>query len=402
MRVVLTNFGTTGDIEPFLALAAELRNHGHQPVLALSPYYADRVAQLNLTFAPVGPDLRQVQAEINRALMTILDPAVLSERIQGLSLQLALALPYILDDLREVCRSADVLVSGPAQPAARMVHDLTGIPFVSVYLVYLGDAGTYELPFQQASNSFVNSFRAEQGLSPLRDAMSHTGVPQQDALDPHSPELNLYAISRHVVPPSPSWPSHHHTTGYFFLDGQEWQPDPALVDFIASGPAPVVIDFGSMTHDDPEALTDVILESVRRAGCRAVLQQGWSGLGKRQLPDHVKAAGFVPHHWLFPKAACVVHHGATGTTAATYRAGVPAVFIPHAFEHPSNARIAQHIGIAGPAIPYTELTAERLSTALATTLNTEQYYQAAAAISRKIHSEHGVRTARQLIERLLY
>lgn len=402
MRVVLTNFGTTGDIEPFLALAVELQTHGHRPVLALSPYYADRVIQLGLTFVPIGPDLQHVQREINKTIATHPTHVTLSERMQRLSFRLAVALPYIFDDLREICRNADMLISGPAQPAARMIHDLTGIPFVSVYLVYLGNAGTYDLPFQEASNSFVNSFRTDLGLSPLRDALVHTGVPQEDALDPHSPDLNLYAVSRHVVPPSPTWPTHHHTTGYFFLDGQEWQPDQALNEFISNGSPPLVIDFGSMTHDNTEVLTDVILEAVRRTGYRAILQQGWSNLGKRQLPDYVKLVGFVPHNWLFPKAACVIHHGATGTTAATYRAGVPAVFVPHAFEHPSNARIAQRIGIAGPAIPYTELSADRLSEAIIATVNTEQYYQAAATISQKIQAEQGVRTARQLIERLLY
>jgi UDP:flavonoid glycosyltransferase YjiC (YdhE family) len=71
MRAVLTNFGTMGDVGPFLALAVELRAHGHEPLMALSPYYALRVAQLHLPFTPIGPDLQQVQNEINIAMTTI-------------------------------------------------------------------------------------------------------------------------------------------------------------------------------------------------------------------------------------------------------------------------------------------------------------------------------------------
>ena len=39
MHAVLTNFGSTGDILPFVALALELRRHGHRAVLALPPSF---------------------------------------------------------------------------------------------------------------------------------------------------------------------------------------------------------------------------------------------------------------------------------------------------------------------------------------------------------------------------
>ena len=64
MRAVLTNFGTTGDIQPFLALATELGRAGHKPIVALSPNFSSRAAELGFKFVPVGPDLQKVQSEI--------------------------------------------------------------------------------------------------------------------------------------------------------------------------------------------------------------------------------------------------------------------------------------------------------------------------------------------------
>jgi UDP:flavonoid glycosyltransferase YjiC (YdhE family) len=64
VRIVLTSFGTTGDIQPFLALAVELRRHQHDPILALSPNHAPRVTALGLPFVPIGPDLRDVQRDL--------------------------------------------------------------------------------------------------------------------------------------------------------------------------------------------------------------------------------------------------------------------------------------------------------------------------------------------------
>src|ERR1700752_4981592 len=55
MRAVLTSFGSTGDFEPFLALAIEMKRHGHEPVLAFLPHYAARAEKLGIEFVPTGP-----------------------------------------------------------------------------------------------------------------------------------------------------------------------------------------------------------------------------------------------------------------------------------------------------------------------------------------------------------
>jgi sterol 3beta-glucosyltransferase len=36
----------------------------------------------------------------------------------------------------------------------------------------------------------------------------------------------------------------------------------------------------------------------------------------------------VPHEWLFPQVAAVVHHGGAGTTATALRAGKPTIICP--------------------------------------------------------------------------
>src|SRR6185503_2604975 len=166
--------------------------------------------------------------------------------------------------------------------------------------------------------------------------------------DANSPQLALYAMSRHVFPPPPDWPAHYQMTGYFFFDDSSYEPYPELLEFLAAGEPPVVITFGSMTHDDPEAITELLLEAVGKVGCRTIIQQGWSGLAKREMPPGVHAAGFVPHAWLFPHASCVVHHGGPGTAAAAFRAGIPSIFVPHTFDQPIWADLAHDLGTVAP------------------------------------------------------
>jgi sterol 3beta-glucosyltransferase len=391
MRVVLTNFGTTGDVHPYVSLAVELQRHGHQPVLALSPYFESLVSHFGLEFIAVGPDLQQLQNDINQAMIARPEMSDSVDQMHALFAPLASALPSMFVELRDACKAADVLISGPMQPAARMVHELTGLPFVSVQVEHFGGGGTPA--FQQATVSLINPFRGQWGLPPLRDPLT---------TDANSPQLALYAMSRHVSPPPADWPPHYHMTGYFFLDNEGWQPDPALAEFIAAGEPPVVLTFGSMTHGDPRALTELMLEAVHRAGCRAIIQHGWSGLGGRDLPHNLYALGYVAYDWLFPRSACVVHHGGPGTAASVFRAGVPSLFVPHAWDQPIWADLAQGLGCAGPAIPFSRLTAERLAAAIAATLNTPHYHLAAAALGQKIRAEQGVKMARRLIEELVY
>jgi sterol 3beta-glucosyltransferase len=391
MRAVLTNFGTTGDLQPFLALAIELRRHGHEPVMAFSPHFAPRVARLGLNMIPIGPDLSETQNQVNALMMVEPDSAA---QLRSSFTPLVAALPQMFEELRAACQSADVLISGPVQPAARMVHETMGLPFVSVQVSHFGGIGTPAL--QEASASLINPFRLRHGLPPLQHPLT---------IDANSPQLALYAMSRHIRPPQADWPTHYHLTGFFFLDDEEEPSDPALHQFLAAGEPPVVVTFGSMsmTHGEPEALTDLLLKAVRLAGCRAIIQSGGEESRRHRLPPDVMTVGYVPHGWLFPQAACVVHHGGGGTAGAVFRSGVPSVFVPHGhlFDQHYWAALGLELGCAAASIPYSQLTAARLAAAISRTLADPHYSQAAAALGRKIAAEQGVRRARLLIEQLI-
>jgi sterol 3beta-glucosyltransferase len=391
MRAVITNFGSAGDVQPYLALIMEMRRHGHEVAFAFSPHFRSSIERHGVEFIPIGPDFQQMQYDIITTAVSTPNIDNSADHMYSLFEPLVAALPQMFDELSEACRNADVLISGPLQPASRMLHELTSIPFVSIQEAHFGGGGTPA--YQQATTALINPFRAQYGLPPLHHPLTH---------DANSPQLALYAISRHVLPPPPDWPPHYHMTGYFFFDDPSYQPYTELVEFLAAGEPPLVITFGSMTHDDPQAVTEVLLEAIEQVGCRAIIQQGWSGLARRQMPDKVHAAGFVPHTWLFPHASCVVHHGGGGTAAAAFRVGAPNVFVPHAADQPLWAQLAHEMGLTVPPIPFLELTAERLAAAITETLSEARYREVAARLREKIASEPGVKLAAELIEELVY
>jgi UDP:flavonoid glycosyltransferase YjiC (YdhE family) len=195
------------------------------------------------------------------------------------------------------------------------------------------------------------------------------------------------------------WPANCHLTGFFFLE-ESWTPDPELAQFMDSGDPPAVITFGSMPHLSPREVADIVIGAIRRVGRRAVVQRGWTGLRFETVTEAVRLAGFVPHQWLFPRAACVVHAGGAGTTAATVLAGAPSVVVPHMLDQFLWAALLYEQGCAADTIPYTELSASRLAAAIERALAPEARVRI-SKLSSEIRRENGTSAAADLIERYL-
>src|SRR5258707_15503756 len=55
-RVVVTAFGSLGDLHPYLAIALGLKSRGHEAVLVTSACYRRKVEALGLGFRAMRPD----------------------------------------------------------------------------------------------------------------------------------------------------------------------------------------------------------------------------------------------------------------------------------------------------------------------------------------------------------
>ena len=171
-----------------------------------------------------------------------------------------------------------------------------------------------------------------------------------------------------------------------------------LVNFLQSGPPPVYIGFGSMTNSKPEEVADMLLQALARTGLRGVLYEGWGGLKKEQLPDTVFMTGSVPHTWLFPRMAAVIHHGGVGTTAAGLAAGVPSIITPFFADQPFWGQRVHQLGVGTKPIPRKRLTVDSLAQALDSVLSDEEMRKRAALLGERIRAENGVAQAVAIIE----
>jgi len=348
------------------------------------PNFADRVERLGLEFVSLGLPLetREFREVYGRAFLS-------SDPVQHVRRTLPLAIrdaPRMVAELARACEGADVLISLPYQLAGTIVGELLHMPLISVHL---SPFGGYSRRFAAETSYLINELRASYGLAELSDPLGSDGC---------SSLLAIYAVSPLLFRRPRRWPEHHWITGFFFLD-EGSLPDAALAEFIAAGEPPIVFSFGSMVHSSPRDVARVVLAAIQQVGRRAVVQRGWTELQLETVPDNVLVVDFVPHGWLFPRAACVVHAGGAGTTAATLRAGVPSVIVPHMLDQFLWAALLKECGCSMDTIPYAELAPDRLGAAIQRAL-LPGCRGPVAEMSAQLSRENGVCTAADLIDSL--
>ena len=206
-----------------------------------------------------------------------------------------------------------------------------------------------------------------------------------------------YIWSPALIPKPIDWGSHINIAGFQFLDlATNYTPDPALAKFLDEGPPPVYIGFGSIVVDDPNALTKLIFEAVKKAGVRALVSKGWGGFGagEMDIPKEIHMLGNCPHDWLFKKVSAVCHHGGAGTTATGIANGRPTIIVPFFGDQAFWGGMVYRAGAGPQPIPNKKLTAENLAEAIQFALKPETL-EKAGIMGEQIRSEDGREAAAQ-------
>src|SRR6266496_2551823 len=105
-RIVITTFGSFGDVHPYIPIALELKRRGHRPVIATLPYYKEKFESLGLEFSPVRPDIGS-PADNLEMLERAMDRKTGTEYIFRELLMPSLRESY--EDLLRISRKADLL-----------------------------------------------------------------------------------------------------------------------------------------------------------------------------------------------------------------------------------------------------------------------------------------------------
>lgn len=412
MRVALTTIGSTGDIQPFLALAFRLMKNGHSVRLCTHSMYKDKVESLGVPFYSAAPNISE--EFVNEQMQTLLktfNPV----RAVGIVIEQLLLRDSIqrFNDCLEGVRGFDVVVCHHADFAGQEAALRLGIPWVSTILSPepIKTTKNMPLPFARVSlGDTLNRFLWWLGHSAVRRALRPSLETLQSAIKssrganldfvPLSKHLNLLAASRHIAVVEADFPSNIVLTGNWYADEDAgFVPGSDLRSFLDAGPPPVVVSFGSMGAGDGQEVGGIVAEAIRRSDQRAIVQKGWGGLDIASS-DQFLAVGYVPHSFLFSKASCVIHHGGAGTTAAACRAGLPSVVVPHVFDQFYWARCLTGRGVAPRMLHKWFLTPQRLARRISEVLSNPSYALHSRELGERVRNEDGLGVAVAAIEGL--
>src|SRR5215203_2267581 len=423
-RVVITTFGSFGDLNPYLGLALGLKARGHDPVIATAEFYRRLVEAEGVGFRPVRPDRDPHDTEEVRRIM---NPIMNPRRTPGYLMKKLLfpRLQESYEDLSEATRGADVLLTHPLTFAGPLVAEKVSIPWVSTVLAPISFFSAHDFPAlpvlprlavvlrrlgpgagralgglaKRATRHWpepVRRLRTEIGLSPGKHPI-HEGQ--------FSPELVLAMFSRALAKPQPDWPPNTRITGHVFYDGSGRDGlSPDLERFLSSGPPPVVFTLGTSVVGKGPAADSFYRESLKAVQILKLRSLFLVGKDPKSrlpvpLPKGAAAVDYAPFSKLFPRAAAVVHQGGIGTIGQVLRSGRPQLVVPFAVDQPDNALRVQRLGGAEVLYPR-RYAAPRAARRLHDLIGASGYASRAGEIARRVRSEDGVGDACDAIEEL--
>lgn len=414
-RIVITTYGTLGDLLPYIAIAIELKQRGHEVVIATSELYRSKVEVEGIEFYALRPNFEPGQNKevFKRA----------TDSRDGLKYLICeLILPHIKDtynDLMQAVNGADLLVTQHLSFAGPVVAEKAGIRWISSVLAPILISSAHDSlvlsdPDNQIQSQLLNPLINSAILNfsklflgswsePIRKLRTDLGLRQVE--EPlfegkHSPELVLALFSQIFAQPQPDWPKQTCVTGFPFYDRQDKaELSSELSRFLEAGSPPIVFTLGSAAVSNAGNFYVESAIAARQLGHRAVLLIGEDerNLPQSLLSDNIVAFDYAPHSKLFPRSTAIVHQGGIGTTAQALKASRPMLIMPYSHDQPNNAARAERLGVAR-TIKRSEYTAEQAAAELNQLLSEPSYVRRSIEVGRQIQLENGVQVACDAIE----
>ncbi|XAR58704.1 Sterol 3-beta-glucosyltransferase [Bertholletia excelsa] len=410
MQIVILIVGTRGDVQPFIAIGKRLQEYGHRVRLATHSNFKEFVLSSGLEFYPLGGDPKILAGYMvkNKGFL----PSGPSE------------IPMQWNQIKEVIYSllpackepdidsgipfkADAIIANPPAYGHMHVAEFLKVPFHVIFtmpwtltsefphpLSCVKQHAGYRLSYQLVDSliwlgirDMINDLRKRK--LKLRPVTYLSGSQGSESVVPRA-----YIWSPHLVPKPKEWGPKVDVVGFCFLDlASNYKPPQELVEWLKAGPKPIYIGFGSLPVQEPEKMTQIIVQALEMTGQRAIVDKGWGRLGDlTELKDFVYSLDNCPQDWLFLQCAAVVHHGGAGTTAAGLKAACPTTIVPFFGDQPFWGEQVHARGVGPPPIPIDEFSLARLVDAIQFMLD-PKVKERAEELAKAMESEDGVEGA---------
>ncbi len=414
LRVLITTTGSSGDINPFVAVGLALRDRGHEVLILANPHAEAKVLEAGLSFRPFGRDIGISEIASNPGMMD----AKRGPRTVWRD--------FVLPDIPAMIETAGMTLD-EFRPDVALSHHIffgtqwlcaaRGIPCVQVALSPIVWFSRYDssvlqhwepdtIPVWYASvrrrasrvimrwaiDGSINRIRRRFRLGSLRGAFveSTTGG---------AAVLGLW--SKHFRAPEPDDPTNAHTCGFCWFDRQRDQETDTgkLQAFLDAGDPPIVFCLGSTAVHVANDFYHHAAEACHLLKRRGLLLTGKRDNHHLPLTNGVCAMAYAPLSIAAARGCVTIHHGGAGTTAHAMRAGKPTVIVPFAHDQFDNAARAKRLGVSA-TLSRDSVSAVALAQTIRPMIEDDGYASRATTLGEKLTNENGAQVAADHLEAL--
>jgi UDP:flavonoid glycosyltransferase YjiC (YdhE family) len=346
MTFALACYGTRGDVEPSVAVGCELQRRGHDVRIAVPPDLVEFAEAAGLDTVAYGPELQEfLNEDFLRTFWTriVRNPV---GTLRELWAPIARCWEETSTTLRSLAEGADLLSTGLnfEQPAAN-VAEYYDIPLVALHHFPMRPNGqlvpTLPSPVVRSAGT-VSEWLFWRSTKDVEDAQRRgLGLPAASGPSPRRiaerRSLEIQAYDEVCVPGLAAewekWDGQRPFIGALTME-LATDADEEVMSWIAAGTPPICFATGSISVESPAETVEMISSACAELGERALICAGGTDFGGVRHLDHVKVVGAVNYGTIFPASRVIVHHGGSGTTAASLRAGIPTVILWSSADQP--------------------------------------------------------------------
>lgn len=414
--IVFLTSGTRGDVQPITALARGLQDKGHAVRMAAPPAFRDIVESQSVPFALLeGNPSDLLTTPGSQSALTFNNSPLLG--IQSALGYLKAAQPVYAQMLQNAwiaSRDASALVIGLPTIWGTSIAEKLGIACIGAFLQPVTSTNEFPSPLLPSTLKLgrdynqltywlisqavylpwrrtINQWRRDSlGLGPL--PLFHDHFEKMDAV--------LYGFSEKVAAHPKDWNDKKFTTGYWSVPANSYSPTFELKSFTENNDKPFFFGFGSPGMHEPIVLIELLMTAIEKTNIRAVISLPKDFDVATQNKNIFIQKENIPHNWLFPRMAGIIHHGGAGTTGEALKAGVPSFITPLAVDQFFWGEKVYQLGVSPRAVPQRELTLEKLVNAL-NEMKNETMKENAKKLGEELRAEDGVANAVRALETVL-
>jgi UDP:flavonoid glycosyltransferase YjiC (YdhE family) len=426
-RILITCFGSYGDLFPYIALGKELKNRHHQVTIGTTEIFRQLVETEGLTHTHIrcGLDRYSTGDAIRELMKKVFDPIKGGEHFVRVMME---EIEASYQDTRSAVQGSDFVISNPFAFTTPVVCKEMNTPWFSTILAPMFFMSTYDPPIMSAAPWLRSLNRHSPALfrwlfncikklslvwvKPLYEVCSshQMSPPVANPLfeGQYSPYGTLAMFPKLMAKPQPDWPQHAVITGFPLFAGNkagsqlENNKDKQtglekLECFLKNGEPPLVFALGSSAVHIAQEFFQISAQISKRLNRRAVLVVGQRVDGIPDEHEDLLVVDYVGYDKLFPYASVIIHQAGIGTLAQALCAQKPMLIVPFGFDQFDNAERMERLGVAA-TVKRKDYTVENAASLIEELATNEKYVKRAIEIGALIQNENGIRNACDAIE----